>query len=91
MKRFLNLTVVSIAVSTLFIGGVNATNLTEQITVNDSLEITTIEKSYNAENDVNEMKVIVTANEDIISRVLGHVAGNSGSTSFSGEHIIMLS
>lgn len=86
MKRFLNLTVVSIAVSTLFIGGVNATNLTEQITVNDSLEITTIEKSYNAENDVNEMKVIVTANEDIISRVLGHVAGNSNSPALLGRY-----
>lgn len=86
MKKFLNLFAVLSIVSFMFVVKVNATDLTSQITVNDSLDITTVEKSYDATNDVNQMKITVTANEEIISRVLSHVAGNNNSPALLGRY-----
>ncbi len=86
MKKYFKLFTVLSIVSLISVGKVYATDLTSQITVNDSLDITTVEKSYDATNDVNEMKITVTANEEIISKVLSHVAGNNNSPALLGRY-----
>lgn len=86
MKKNLKLFAIVLVVSMFFMGSASASDLTSKITVNDGLDITTVEKSYDVTNDVNKMKIIVTANEDIISRVLGHVAGNNNSPALLGRY-----
>ena len=85
-KKFFKLLAITLAVLLVFSNNVYATDLTDKITVNDSLDITKVEKSYDSENDVNQLKITVTANEEIISRVLNHVAGNNNSPALLGRY-----
>ena len=76
MKNAYKKLLVLIAISFVFIGKVNATDLTSSITANDGLGgLTTFTKSYDAENDVNNLKVSLVINEESINTILNQKPG----------------
>ncbi|MGN1379915.1 MAG: hypothetical protein ACI4XR_05980 [Bacilli bacterium] len=79
MKNAYKKLVVLVAISIIFIGKVNATDLTSSITANDGLGgLTTFTKTYDAENDVNNLKVSLVVNEDSINTILNQKPGVGG-------------
>lgn len=79
MKNAYKKLLILIAISFVFIGRVNATDLTSSITANDGLGgLTTFTKSYDAENDVNNLKVSLVVNEESINTILNQKPGVGG-------------
>lgn len=76
MKKIWKLSTIVLAVFMLSAGNVYATDLTEKITASDGLgEITTFTKTYDAENDVNNLKVSLVVNEESINKILNQKPG----------------
>lgn len=79
MKNAYKKLLVLVAISFIFIGKVNATDLTSSITANDGLGgLTTFTKTYDAENDVNNLKVSLVVNEESINTILNQKPGDGG-------------
>lgn len=65
--------------------GVNATDLTSQITMSDGLGgITKFEKSYDATNDINNVVATVKLNDSLVDTILSQKPGNSNSAASMG-------
>ncbi|MGM9876566.1 MAG: hypothetical protein ACI310_04990 [Bacilli bacterium] len=76
MKKIWKLSTIVLAVFMVSAGNVYATDLTEKITANDGLGgITTFTKTYDAENDVNNLKVSLVVNEESINKILNQKPG----------------
>lgn len=76
MKKIWKLSAIVLAVFMVSAGNVYATDLTEKITANDGLGgITTFTKTYDAENDVNNLKVSLVVNEESINKILNQKPG----------------
>ena len=82
MKKIWKLSTIVLAVFMLSAGNVYATDLTEKITASDGLEgITTFTKTYDAENDVNNLKVSLVVNEESINKILNQKPGGGAQLS----------
>lgn len=80
MKKGLKLFVSLLLVSVIFVGKVSASDLTSKITADDGLGgLTTFTKSYDATNDVNNLKVSLVVNEESINQILSQKPGVGGS------------
>lgn len=76
MKKIWKLSAIVLAVFMVSAGNVYATDLTEKITASDRLGgITTFTKTYDAENDVNNLKVSLVVNEESINKILNQKPG----------------
>lgn len=76
MKKNLKLFAIMLVVSMFFIGSASASDLTSKITADDGLGgLTTFTNSYDAENDVNNLKVSLVVNEDSINKILNQKPG----------------
>lgn len=83
MKR--KFTIFFLAFAFMFFGilKVNASDLSSSITTNDGLGgITDFTTSYDAENDVTNLKATVTVNPSLINTVLAQKPGTGASTSY---------
>ena len=76
MKKIFKLLTVMLVVFAVSISKVYATDLTDKITADDGLGgITTFTKTYDAKNDVNNLKVSLVVNEDSINKILNQKPG----------------
>lgn len=76
MKKIFKLLTVMLVVFAVSISKVHATDLTDKITADDGLGgITTFTKTYDAENDVNNLKVSLVVDEDSINKILNQKPG----------------
>lgn len=76
MKKIFKLLTVMLVVFAVSISKVYATDLTDKITADDGLGgISTFTKTYDAKNDVNNLKVSLVVNEDSINKILNQKPG----------------
>ena len=76
MKKIFKLLTVMLVVFAVSISKVYATDLTDKITADDGLGgISTFTKTYDAKNDVNNLKVSLVINEDSINKILNQKPG----------------
>ncbi|MGN1312075.1 MAG: hypothetical protein ACI4U4_03570 [Bacilli bacterium] len=76
MKKIFKLLTVMLVVFAVSISKVYATDLTDKITADDGLGgLTTFTKTYDATNDVNNLKVSLVVNEDSINKILDQKPG----------------
>lgn len=76
MKKIFKLLTVMLVVFAVSISKVHATDLTDKITADDGLGgISTFTKTYDAKNDVNNLKVSLVVNEDSINKILNQKPG----------------
>ena len=76
MKKIFKLLTVMLVVFAVSISKVHATDLTDKITADDGLGgITTFTKTYDSENDVNNLKVSLVVDEDSINKILNQKPG----------------
>ena len=76
MKKIFKLLTVMLIVFAVSISKVYATDLTDKITADDGLGgISTFTKTYDAKNDVNNLKVSLVVNEDSINKILNQKPG----------------
>ncbi|MGM9881751.1 MAG: hypothetical protein ACI31S_02780 [Bacilli bacterium] len=76
MKRSFKLLMMMLAVFVVFASKTYATDLTSKITADDGLGgLTTFTKTYDAENDVNNLKVSLVVNEESIDKILSQKPG----------------
>ena len=76
MKKIFKLLTVMLVVFAVSISKVHATDLTDKITADDGLGgISTFTKTYDAKNDVNNLKVSLVINEDSINKILNQKPG----------------
>ena len=76
MKKNLKLFAIVLVVSMFFMGSASASDLTSKITADDGLGgLSTFTKSYDATNDVNNLKVSLVVNEESINKILNQKPG----------------
>lgn len=78
-------TIFFLAVAFMFFGmiKVNASDLSSSITTNDGLGgVTNFTTSYDAENDITNLKAIITVDSSFIQTVLAQKPGNGATTSY---------
>ena len=82
MKKTFKLLTIMLAVFVVFASKAHATDLTDKITANDGLGgLSTFTKTYDAENDVNNLKVSLVVNEESINSILSQKPGVGGKLS----------
>ena len=91
MRRNSKLLTVMLASFMIATKGVNASDLTSKMNPSDSLGgVTTFEKSYDRQNDLNEITAKVTLNGSLIERVLNQAPGNANSAASLGSFYFTL-
>lgn len=82
MKKTFKLLTIMLAVFVVFASKAYATDLTSKITANDGMGgLSTFTKTYDAENDVNNLKVSLVVNEASINSILNQKPGVGGNVS----------
>lgn len=85
MKKISNFIFIFAMIFTMFfaMSSVDAADLTTGIITNDGLGgLTTFTKSYDATNDVNEVKIKLNVNETVINQILSQHPGTGASLSY---------